>query len=128
MGVVRVVVDDIGEIQDCMAENSQMHGIEVGPTGKAAISGTKVRNNQDAGLQVRGEATIKDSSITANRLDGVLACKQGENEEGKGIVTVGENVECSGNNTGNHHGCSDYTALADGTFVGLPRERILVSA
>ena len=110
MGVVRVVVDDIGEIQDCMAENSQMHGIEVGPTGKAAISGTKVRNNQDAGLQVRGEATIKDSSITANRLDGVLACK------------------CSGNNTGNHRGCSDYTALADGTFVGLPRERILVSA
>ena len=125
MGVVRVVVDDIGEIQDCMAENSQMHGIEVGPTGKAAISGTKVRNNQDAGLQVRGEATIKDSSITANRLDGVLACKQGENEEGKGIVTVGENVECSGNNTGNHPADADYRAHEGGTFPELQDERVV---
>jgi len=95
----------------------------VHPTGKVTISGTKVHRNGHSGMVVQGEATIKDSSITANGDSGVVAWKVGGS---KGIVTVGEDVECSGNNTStNPPHCADYKADEAGTFKGLPGHLVL---
>ena len=55
----------IAVIQDCIVEDGRENGIVVEPKGKATISGTKVRRNAMDGMLVRGEAAIKDSSVTA---------------------------------------------------------------
>ena len=72
-------------------------------------------------MVVLGEATIKNSSVTANWRSGILASKQ---NEGKGVCTIGENVDCS-NNTGNQPTEADYRAHAGGTFPGLPDHLVL---
>lgn len=76
-------------------------------------------------MKVLGEATIKDSIVTANGWSGVIAWKQGEGC--KGICTVGENVQCSGNNTRNRPGRADCVVRAGGQLPGAPPERVLVT-
>jgi len=61
-----VIVHGIADLQDCIAEGGLKQGIVVRPTGKATISGTKVRRNGTNGVVVKGEATIKGSGVTAN--------------------------------------------------------------
>ena len=111
------------DIQDSIVEDGQGSGIVVEPAGKATISGTKVRRYVQSGVHVEGEATIKDSSITGNVRSGVIAWKA----DGlcKAICTVGENVDCSGNNTGNTAIDADFCARQGGTFPGLPDHLVL---
>ena len=55
--------------------------------------------------------------LTASGGSGGVAWKQ---EESKGIVAIGENVECTGNNTVNTAFNAEYRAHEGGTFPGLP--------
>ena len=73
-----------------------------------------------------GEATIKDSRVTANGKRGVTAWKK--DEGGKAVVTIGDKVECSDKNAGNHPNSADYKAKAGGTIPGLPDERVVFAA
>ena len=86
-------------LEDCIVEDGETNVISVMLTGKATISGTKVRRNGKNGVQTMGKTTIMDSTVTANGYSGMLTWKQ---DEGcKAICTIGDTVECSGNNTDN---------------------------
>lgn len=110
---MHVEVGGLVDLQGSIVEANEGNRIQVQATGKATISGTTVRRGDGSGLRVAGEALIKDSSVTANALSGVLAWKEGE---GKGICTIGKNVEWSGNSTGNN----------PRSVPGAPQECILV--
>jgi len=43
----------------------------------------------------------------------------------KGICTIGDNVQCSGNNTDNRSMNCQYRAHQGGTFPGLPNHLVL---
>ena len=68
-----VFVLGIADIQDSIVEDGRAQGIFVQRTGNSTISGTKIRRNVMYGMIVNGEATIKNSSVTANGKSGVLA-------------------------------------------------------
>ena len=51
-----------------------------------------------------------------------------EDDESAGICTIGENVECNGNNTDNSPDEANYKATGGGTFPGLPAHLIHVDA
>jgi len=76
---------------------------------------------------VLGEAWIKDSSVTANVESGFVAWKDEREHGSKGICTIGDNVDCSGNNPANDPHNADDAAVAGGQLPGAPQERILVS-
>ena len=91
--------------------------------GTVTISGTRIRRNGGIGVMVLGEATIKDSGVTASGRSGVFAWKR--NGECKAICTIGDYVENSGNVARNDPYSADYVTRADGQLPGAPQERVL---